>query len=115
MGTHGMPYPEGQCSYLSEDSCDRAAQKQWKQKTIRPDGQSQCDAKNLFVVGWHYYKVIPMEDDFPGKIIAGCGLRIAPSPSFDRRTFSTVASTTFLGRGGLLPSPVIWKPRVLQG
>ena len=75
MRIHGMLYPEGQCSYLSEGSCDRAAQKQWKQKAIRPDGQSQCDAKNLFAVGWDYYKVIPMEDDFAGKIIAGCGLR----------------------------------------
>jgi putative transposase len=46
------------------------AQKQWRHKTTRPDELWQCDATNLFVVGWGYYKLIPVEDDFARKIIA---------------------------------------------
>ncbi|HMK76175.1 MAG TPA: DDE-type integrase/transposase/recombinase [Thermodesulfobacteriota bacterium] len=46
------------------------AQKQWRDKTTRPDELWQCDATNLFVVSWGYYKLIPVEDDFSRKIIA---------------------------------------------
>jgi putative transposase len=46
------------------------AQKQWRHKTTRPDELWQCDATNLFVVGWGYYKLIPVEDDFSRRIIA---------------------------------------------
>ena len=46
------------------------AQKQWRHKTMRPDELWQCDATNLFVVGWGYYKLIVVEDDFSRKIIA---------------------------------------------
>jgi RNA-directed DNA polymerase len=46
------------------------AQKEWRHKTTRPDELWQCDATNLFVVGWGYYKLIPVEDDFSRKIIA---------------------------------------------
>jgi putative transposase len=46
------------------------AQKQWRHKTTRVDELWQCDATNLFVVGWGYYKLIPVEDDFSRKIIA---------------------------------------------
>jgi putative transposase len=46
------------------------AQKQWRHKTTRPDELWQCDATNLFVVGWGYYKLIVVEDDFSRKIIA---------------------------------------------
>ena len=46
------------------------AQKQWQHKTRRPDELWQCDATNLFVIGWGYYKLIPVEDDFSRKIIA---------------------------------------------
>jgi len=46
------------------------AQKQWRHKTTRPDELWQCDATNLFVVGWGYYKLIAVEDDFSRKIIA---------------------------------------------
>jgi len=46
------------------------AQKQWRHKTSRPDELWQCDATNLFVVGWGYYKLIVVEDDFSRKIIA---------------------------------------------
>jgi hypothetical protein len=34
------------------------AQKQWRHKTTRADELWQCDATNLFVVGWGYYKLI---------------------------------------------------------
>lgn len=46
------------------------AQKEWRHKTTRPDEIWQCDATNLFIVGWGYYKLIPVEDDFSRKIIS---------------------------------------------
>ncbi len=46
------------------------AAKEWKHKTTRPDEIWQCDATNIFVVGWGYYKLIPVEDDYSRKIIA---------------------------------------------
>ena len=46
------------------------AQKQWRHKTTRPDELWQCDGTNLFVVGWGYYKLIPVQDDYSRKIIA---------------------------------------------
>lgn len=45
------------------------AAKEWKKKTAHPDEMWQCDATNLFVVGWGYYKLIPVEDDYSRKII----------------------------------------------
>jgi putative transposase len=45
------------------------AQKQWRHKTTRPDELWQCDATNLFVIGLGYYKLIPVENDFPRKIL----------------------------------------------
>ncbi|MFH0797458.1 MAG: helix-turn-helix domain-containing protein [Candidatus Omnitrophota bacterium] len=44
--------------------------KEWKHKTRKPDELWQCDATNLFIVGWGYYKLIPVEDDFSRKVIA---------------------------------------------
>jgi putative transposase len=46
------------------------AAKSWKHKTTRPDEIWQCDATNLFIVGWGYYKLIPVEDDYARKVIA---------------------------------------------
>lgn len=46
------------------------AAKEWKKKTTHPDEMWQCDATNLFVVGWGYYKLIPVEDDYARKILA---------------------------------------------
>ena len=46
------------------------AAKEWGHKTKKPDEIWQCDATNLFIVGWGYYKLIPVEDDFSRKIIA---------------------------------------------
>lgn len=46
------------------------AAKEWRHKTKKPDELWQCDATNLFVVGWGYYKLIPVEDDFSRKIIS---------------------------------------------
>jgi putative transposase len=45
-------------------------QKQWRHKTSRSDELWQCDATNLFVIGWGYYKLIPVEDDYSRKILA---------------------------------------------
>lgn len=47
-----------------------STQKQWRRQTTRPDEPWQCDATNLFVIGWVYYKFIPVEDDFSRKIFA---------------------------------------------
>ena len=46
------------------------AAKEWRHKTKGPDETWQCDATNIFVVDWGYYKLIPVEDDFSRKIIA---------------------------------------------
>ena len=46
------------------------AAKEWRHKTKGPDEIWQCDATNLFIVGWGYYKLIPVEDDYSRKIIA---------------------------------------------
>lgn len=46
------------------------ALREWKHKTTRPDELWQCDGTNLFVIGWGYYKLIPVEDDFSRKILA---------------------------------------------
>ena len=35
------------------------AAKEWRHKTTHPDQIWQCDATNIFVVGWGYYKLIP--------------------------------------------------------
>jgi len=45
------------------------AAKSWRHKTTRPDEIWQCDATNLFITGWGYYKLIPVEDDYSRKII----------------------------------------------
>lgn len=46
------------------------AAKEWKEKTTGPDQIWQCDGTNLFIVGWGYYKLIPLEDDYSRKILA---------------------------------------------
>ncbi|MCM8797245.1 MAG: DDE-type integrase/transposase/recombinase [Candidatus Omnitrophica bacterium] len=43
--------------------------KQWLHKTTEPDEFWQSDATNLFIVGWGYYKLIPVEDDYSRKIL----------------------------------------------
>ena len=45
------------------------AAKEWKYKTTRPDELWQTDATNIFIVGWGYYKLILVEDDYSRKII----------------------------------------------
>jgi transposase InsO family protein len=46
------------------------AQEQWRHRTTRPDELWQCDGTTLFIVGWGYYKLIPVEDDYSRKILA---------------------------------------------
>ena len=48
---------------------EKPAGKEWRHKTKKPDEIWQADATNLFVVGWGYYKLIPVEDDYSRKII----------------------------------------------
>ena len=46
------------------------AAKEWRHKTSRPDELWQCDGTKLFVVGWGYYNLLPVEDDYSRKILA---------------------------------------------
>jgi len=43
------------------------AQKEGRHKTSRPDELWQCDATNLFVVGWGYYSLFLARTIFPGR------------------------------------------------
>lgn len=45
------------------------AAKEWRHKTTRPDELWQTDTTNLFIVGWGYYKLGPVLDDFSRKIL----------------------------------------------
>ena len=45
------------------------AAREWKHKMTRPDELWQTDATNIFIVGWGYYKLIPVEDDYSRKIV----------------------------------------------
>jgi len=45
------------------------AAREWRHKTTHPDELWQCDGTNLFIVGWGYYKLIPVEDDYSRKIL----------------------------------------------
>lgn len=45
------------------------AAREWKHKTTKPDELWQCDGTNLFIVGWGYYKLIPVEDDYSRRIL----------------------------------------------
>lgn len=49
---------------------DLPAAKSWRHKTSKPDEIWQCDGTNFFVVGWGYYKAIPVIDDYSRKILA---------------------------------------------
>lgn len=40
------------------------ASKEWRHKTTQPDEVWQCDATHFFVVGWGYYKMITVQDDY---------------------------------------------------
>ncbi len=46
------------------------AAREWHHKTTRPNEIWQIDGTNLFVVGWGYYKLLPILDDFSRKILA---------------------------------------------
>lgn len=49
---------------------DMPAAREWRHKTTRINEIWQIDATTFFVVGWGYYKLIPILDDFSRKIIA---------------------------------------------
>lgn len=46
------------------------AAKEWHKKTTRPNEIWQIDGTTFFIVGWGYYKLIPVLDDYSRKIIA---------------------------------------------
>jgi len=46
------------------------AAKEWHKKTTRPNEIWQIDATTFFVVGWGYYKLIPVLDDYSRKILS---------------------------------------------
>jgi len=47
------------------------AAKEWHKKTSRPDEIWQCDGTKLFIVGWGYYNLLPVLDDYSRTILAG--------------------------------------------
>jgi transposase InsO family protein len=49
---------------------DMPAAAEWQHKTTGVDQIWQCDATNFFVVGYGYYKGIPVLDDYSRKILA---------------------------------------------
>ena len=46
------------------------AKREWQHKTTRPNEIWQLDGTNLFIVGWGYYKLLPILDDYSRKIIS---------------------------------------------
>jgi transposase InsO family protein len=46
------------------------AAKEWRHKTTKVDEIWQCDGTKLFVVGWGYYNLLPVEDDYSRKILS---------------------------------------------
>ena len=49
---------------------ERPAASEYKRKTTRCDEMWQCDAKHIRVMGWGYYKVLPVIDDYSRKLLA---------------------------------------------
>jgi transposase InsO family protein len=43
---------------------------EWQHKTTRPNEIWQLDGTNLFIVGWGYYKLLPILDDYSRKIVS---------------------------------------------
>lgn len=46
------------------------ARTEWRHKTTRPNEIWQLDGTNLFIVGWGYYKLLPILDDYSRKIVS---------------------------------------------
>lgn len=59
---------------------DLPAAKEWEHKTTAPDQIWQCDGTSFFVVGYGYYKGIPVIDDYSRKILA---MPVKPDESCD--------------------------------
>ena len=49
---------------------DMPAAKEWRHKTTRINEIWQVDATTFFIVGWGFYKLIPVLDDYSRKILA---------------------------------------------
>lgn len=47
------------------------AAKEWRHKTTGPNQIWQCDGTRLFIVGWGYYNLLPVLDDYSRKVLAG--------------------------------------------
>ena len=70
------------------------ALKEWRHKTTRINEIWQIDATNLFIVGWGYYKLIPVLDDFSRKILAWV---LMPDESCDSVSHAVEAATEAVG------------------
>jgi len=46
------------------------AAKEWRHKTTGSDQIWQCDGTRLFIVGWGYYNLLPVLDDYSRKVLA---------------------------------------------
>lgn len=80
------------------------AAKEWRHKTTRPNELWQIDATNFFVVGWGYYKLIPVLDDFSRKIVAW---DLMPDESAGSISESVEAAVEAVGVKDLDPKPVL--------
>ena len=80
------------------------AAKEWRHKTARPNEMWQIDATNFFVVGWGYYKLIPVLDDYSRKIVAW---ELMPDESADSISQAMESAVEAAGVKSMDPKPVL--------
>jgi putative transposase len=80
------------------------AAKEYRHKTTRPNEMWQIDATNFFVVGWGYYKLIPVLDDYSRKIVAW---ELMPDESADSISMAVESAVEAAGVKTMDPKPVL--------
>lgn len=84
------------------------ARREWPHKTVRVNQIWQVDATTFFVVGWGYYKLIPVLDDYSRKILAWDLLPDEAAPSITNAVELAVEAT------GIPELPEHEKPTLLS-
>lgn len=85
------------------------AAKEWHKKTTRPNEIWQCDATYLFVVGWGWYYLITVIDDFSRRVLAYELCDAQDAPSFAKVVEKAVEAT------GVSEAPPLTRPVLLTG
>lgn len=80
------------------------ASREWRHKTTRINELWQIDATNFFVVGWGYYKLIPVLDDYSRKIVAWA---LMPDESAGSISQAVESAMEAAGVKRLDPKPVL--------